>query len=355
MTEKEKLNFHIIPSNATTAPVDKEEKVNGKEYISYGEDNMYPLFLSNLYENSSTLAACIDSISDYVFAQGVEDKTLGEKEVNRKGESFNDVLHNCAIDYIAQGAFALQMIGNAYGDILELYYVDVRKVRLSEDGKYIWFNKKNWTKWNKDSVRYDRFTGTKTKNCMFYFKRPQSKTVYGRPLWHSALKSVMTDVEIANFHYSSIMNNFAPSAIVNFNSGVPSEEVQDKIENKLTEKFTGTDNAARMLLSFNDDETHRTTIERFQEDNFDKKYDALSQSVMNKILASFRVSSALVGIMPEQTGFNSVEYKSAFALYKATVVRPIQQEIESAFNKIGIEMKLTEFIVDFGEEEGGEI
>lgn len=343
----EKLNFHLIPSNAAKIPEAKEEKIGGKEYVNFGVDNLYPLFLSTLYEKSPSLSACIDSLADYVFAHGITDETSGNKIVNSNGETFNEVLHNCIIDYIAYGAFSMQMIGNEFGDVINIYYIDVRKVRLSEDGKKVWFNKKNWTKWNKESIVYDRFNGTKTKNCIFYYKRPSCRTFYGRPIWHSALKHVMTDVEIANFHYSSITNNFAPSAVVNFNNGQPSEEIQDEIEQKLTEKFVGSENAARLLVSFNDDVAHATKLERLSEDNFDSKYDALSKSTRENILTAFRVSSALVGIMPEQTGFNDVEYENAFKIYKETVVKPIQQEIQSALKRVGINIELTEFIIAF--------
>lgn len=341
----DKLNFHIVPSNAKHIPEAKEEKIGGRDFVSFGIDNMFPLFMSDLYEKSPNLSACIDSLADYVFAHGITDETTGNAIVNGKGETFNEVLHNCIIDYIAYGAFSMQMIGNEYGKVVEIYYMDVRKVRLSEDGKKVYFNKKNWTKWNKESIVYDRFNGTKTKNCIFYFKRPSSRTFYGRPIWFSALKHVMTDVEISNFHFASITNNFAPSAVVNFNSGQPSEEVQDEIERKLTQKFTGAENAARLLVSFNNDVTHATKIERLSEDNFDTKYNALEKTTRNNILAAFRVSSALVGIMPEQTGFNSVEYESAFKIYKETVVKPIQQEIESALKRVGIDIKLSEFVI----------
>lgn len=53
---------------------------------------------------------------------------------------------------------------------------------------------------------------------------------------------------------------------------------------------------------------------------------------------------------------NSVEYESAFKIYKETVVKPIQQEFEKALKRVGINIKLTEFIIDFGDNaEGGGI
>lgn len=347
----DKFKFHIVPSRGAMVPEDKEEKFSGKQYMYYGEDNQYPLFLSNLLDKSTTLGTCISGLSDYVYAHGIEDSELGERVINKNGETFNEVLHKLVIDYISYGAFCMQVIGNDFGEPLHIYYLDVRKVRLSEDGKKVYFSKKAFGKYSKVDAVYDRFNGMKMKNAVMYFKRPTSKTFYGRPMWHSSLKSVMTDVEIANYHYSSIVNNFAPSAIVNFNNGMPSEDIQDEIERKLTDKFAGSENAARLLVSFNDDKEHATEIERFSEDNFDTKYEALSKNVRDNILASFRASGALFGIMPEQTGFNSVEYQSAYTLYKQTVVVPIQQEIEAAFKKIGINIKFTEFVVDFGDTE----
>lgn len=350
--EAKKLNFHIVPAKATEYPKPIEEKISGKEYVFFGKDNLYPLFMSGLYENSATLAACINSLTDYVFAHGITDEDKGQQQVNKNKETFDEILKLAVNDYIAYGAFALQMIGNDYGEVVELYYIDVRKVRLSEDGKKVYFNKDNWLKSNRKTITCERFRGNeKTKNCIFYYKRPQSKSFYGLPLWFPALKHVMTDTEIANFHHSAITNNFAPSVIISFNNGVPSEEIQDQIEEKLTRKFVGTDNAARFIVTYNDDKEHATDIARLSEDNFDQKYDALSKTTRDNILAAFRVSSALVGIMPQQTGFNSVEYESAFKLYKETVVKPLQQEIESALKRVGIEIQFTEFEVKFDESQ----
>lgn len=347
----DKFSFHIVPAKSTEYPRPVQEKIAGRDYVIFGEQNTYPMFLSDLYENSTTLAACINAVSDYVFAHGITDEEKGKEFINKNKETFNEVLKLLVNDYIAYGAFTFQMIGNEFGEPVEMYYIDVRKVRLSEDGKKVYFNKKYWMKSNKDTIVYDRYNGTLSKNCIFYFKRPQSKSFYGLPLWYPALKHVMTDCEIANFHHSAITNNFAPSAIISFNNGTPSDEVQDEIEEKINKKFVGTNNASRFLLLFNEDKEHAAELLRMTEDNFDQRYNALAKTVQENILAAFRVSSALVGIMPQQTGFNSVEYESAFKLYRETVVKPLQKEIESALHRVGIDIEFTEFDVQFGEPE----
>ena len=166
MNKEIKLNFHIVPPKATEYPKPIEERIGGKDYVSFGDNNLYPLFLSDLYENSATLSACINSLTDYVFAYGITDEKKGNKVVNRNNQTFNEILQLCINDYIAFGAFSMQMIGNDFGEVVEIYYIDVRKVRLSEDGKKVYFNKENWRKWNKQTIVYNRFNGEKTKNCI---------------------------------------------------------------------------------------------------------------------------------------------------------------------------------------------
>ena len=129
--------------------------------------------------------------------------------------------------------------------------------------------------------------------------------------------------------------------------GVPTDEQQDEIEAKLNEKFSGSSNAARLLVSFNDNKDSAVTVERLSEDGFDSKYQALRDSVRDNMLTAFRASGQLFGVLPEQTGFNSVEYLNAFALYKETVVKPLQQEIEDAFKRLGYDITLNEFVVEF--------
>ena len=46
----------------------------------------------------------------------------------------------------------------------------------------------------------------------------------------------------------------APSMLINFNNGVPPDEQRDMIESSIIEKFSGSSNAGRFILAFNDSE-----------------------------------------------------------------------------------------------------
>jgi hypothetical protein len=122
--------------------------------------------------------------------------------------------------------------------------------------------------------------------------------------------------------------------IINFNNGQPNDEQKLEIEKNINEKFSGYQNAGRILISYNDSDENKTTIERLSGDDFDDKYQALAERSKNQIFTSFRATPNLFGDPSSTTGFNSQEYMESFSLYNKTVVHPIQNAIIEAFNKI---------------------
>lgn len=337
-----------IQMREVNIPKPKETEDKGKGFIIFGEGNNYPAFLYDCYSECSILQSIINGLIDYVCGNGFTDVDLSQKQINKKGETFADLVKKVVADYSIFGAFALQIIRNKNGKILEMYWIDARRIRLDEDEKYV-FYRKDWTK-NRETKKYDRWQrGYKFDNCIYYYKRPASRGVYGLPMWSSVVKDVTTAIEISKFHLSSILNNFAASAIINFNNGVPTKEEQKDIERRINEKFSGSTNAARMMLVFNNNKDEAVTAERLTEDNFDQKYQALAKSVKENIFVAFRAQPQLFGTDPDRTGFNSQEYQESFKLFKKTVVAPIQNEIESAFARIdpAFSFKLKEFEIDF--------
>ena len=327
-------NLRAVEPHSVEVPQPTEKVLSGKDYVMYGEDNKYPDHLLQYYEDCPTLQSVINGLADYVSGAGME-AYKGAIVVDSKGGTLEELAKKIVLDYLIFGAFSINVLRSEFHNITELIYLDVRRVRLDEDANFA-FYQKSWDKFNTKKVRkYPVFSPTATDNSsVFYYKNTRSRGVYGRPIWSSAAKDVQTAIEISKFHLHSILNNFAPSAVVNFNNGTPSDDEQHRIEDLLNEKFSGSENASRLLLSFNDSKENAVTLARLTEDNFDKKYDALAKSVKENIFISFRGHPQLFGADPERQGFNGIEYQQSFELFKATVAAPIQREIEKAFAKI---------------------
>lgn len=333
------------------------EKETGKPYLNYGNDNKFPNYLWELYLRSAVLQSIINGTADYTGGNGIiySENPLVQRlkdNANGDGETLEDVMKKITIDYLIFGGFALQVIYNKLGEINELYWLDFRNVRRDKEGEKVYYSE-DWVRHSNDYLTYDIFNPDKKKGTsVFYFKGHISRGVYPIPRYNGALSAIETSTEISKFHLNSILNNFSGNFIINFNNGQPSVDVQEEIERKIKDKFSGADNAGKFLLAFNDSKENGVTVERIQDDNFDKKYDALRESTYKEIFTAFRAQPQLFGLLIEGSLFNREEYEQAFALYNKTTVEPIQRDLQRTFDKIfGVDNSIE--IIPF-KLEGGE-
>lgn len=335
----DKLNFSLLDSQVKVVPTFVEKVNSNKPYLNYGDNNQFPNYLWELYLRSAVLQSIINGTTDYAVGNGTiynDNPTIQrlKDDANKDGETLDDIIKKIVADYLIFGGFAMQIIYNKVKEISEIYWLDFRNVRLNKEGDKVYYSD-DWVRHANDYLTYDRFNPDNIKSTsVFYFKGHISRGIYPIPRYNGALAAIETSTEISKFHLNSILNNFSGNFIINFNNGQPSEDVQDEIERKISKKFTGADNAGKFMLAFNDSKENGVTVERIQDDNFDKKYEALRTSTFKEIFIAFRAIPQLFGYSLEGTGFNKQEFTESFELYNKTTVLPIQKDVERTFNKI---------------------
>ena len=329
----DKLDFQIIENKTKVIPVLKESKIMGKKWMSYGEKNDFPNYLFDLYLRSTVLQSVIEGIIDYTVGAGVKSPVLSD-EVNTDGETLEDLIKQILVDYMVTGGFTINVLRDAENRVSELYWVDMRNVRLSEDGKTAYYSD-NINGWGAKPDEIPVFDpNKKQKNSLFYYKGHISRGLYPIPRWSGAIMAVETSTEISKYHLSAILNNFNPSALISFNNGVPDQATQENIEKKINNKFVGSENVNRLILSFSDGGENATTIQTLGTDNADQKFGTLKDSIFEEIFIAFRCTPELFGMRKEGNGFNKQEYLEAFTLFNKTLIQPLQRDIVRCFDKI---------------------
>lgn len=355
MDENRKLSFSIIATETKQIP-QLIEKGGRNGYVYYGENNLYCDYLYDLYAHSSLFQAISKTIINFTMGSEIVNNT-NMKYVNRKGDTFDELIYKLIRDYTIYGGFALQIIRNHNHDVAEMNYVDFRWCRVNEDEDKVYVNKK-WGQARTQSKVYDRFMiGTKQPISIFYYKGKDTSGVYPLPMYLGAVTALETHSQISQFHLNNILNNFSNNTIINFNNGdsIP-DDVKEEIEEGVKDKFTGTENAGKFMLSFNPDTEHATTFETIPEDGNDKKYQQLYETTIQDIYTAFRINKLLVGVDNENTGFNKSAYLEAFSLYNTIVIEPLQKEFVSCMDKIFGEnaVEIKPFKVDWTKEDTGE-
>lgn len=332
----EKLNFQIISNEPKAKPTYKELKVTNKKFIFWGEKNDFPNQLFDMYLNSTVLQSIIEGVIDYSCGAGCEFKNASmlHTYVNSDEEELIDVIKKLYLDYMIFGGYAMNILRDSENRISEIYWLDMRNIRLSEDGKTAFYSENSFS-WGDKPLELPVFDSHKQqKSSVYYFSGHISRGLYPIPRWNGAIRAVQTSAEISNYHLNSILNNFNPSALISFNNGVPTVEEQKEIEKKINKKFTGSNNVNRFVLSFSDNGENATTIQSLGSDNADQKFKDLKESIFDEIFIAFRATPALFGMNPENTGFSKTEFMESFELFNKTVIQPIQKDMCRSFDKI---------------------
>lgn len=324
--------FAIIENRTKIIPVMEETKITGKKYMGFGKDNQYPQYLFSLYRNSTILQSVINGIVDYAVGQGVKSLFLTE-QVNTDGETWDDIMKNITLDFMVTDGFAINVLRDAENRISELYWLDVSKVRLSEDGLTGYYSENGFS-WGDKPQELPIFDPKKKQKSSIFYYKGSSRGLYPIPRWSGAIKAVETSCEISNYHLNSILNNFNPAAIISFNNGVPDKTTQEAIEKKINKKFVGSDNVNRFILSFSESGENQTTVQTLGTDNADAKFHTLKDSIQEEIFIAFRATPALFGLNPENNGFSKQEFLESFQLFYKTVIEPIQKTLNKSFGKI---------------------
>lgn len=313
--------------------VEKENSAN--QFVYYGDDNKYPMFLHDLYENVGTLKTIIDGTANYVAGDDVI-TNISLIQANRKGHTFRQIVEWAARDYLTYGGFALQVIRNKGGQISEIYYLDFRDVRSDKDGEVLYFSKEFGKKYGRTSkmLVYPKFRYDSDAPSSIMYVKNTISTTYPIPRYSGAIKACMIEELIDDLHLNSLENGLMPSYLINFLNGTPSDEQKGEIERDINEKFCGAANAGRVILNFTTGKDNAATVEKLDITDFSDKYQAAANRSREQIFCAFQAVPALFGLMTESKGFAEEEFQQAFKLYNRTVVRGIQRTICDAFDYI---------------------
>ena len=345
----EKFKFQAIP-RAASLRWDAKEKSSKGEYVKYGEDNMFPQHLIDLFNNSAIHNTCIQAIVDGIVGEGLTSNapwTLDK--ANEDGESWNDIFKKVALDYKTFGGFSMEVIwSHDRSRIAEVYHIDFSMIRSKEknyrgkvEGFYLsneWREKGRF-RLTADDLVYLPIFNEKTKaeqpNQLLYVQpyRP-GQEYYPLPDYVGALKVIELDAEVDNFHVNNVKNGLAPSlSITTFTNS--NDEERRVIENMLRTQYGGTDNAGSLLYIDVASREEMPEITPIPQNGADGYYTSINEMVEQKILTAHRITSPMIlGIKtPGQLGGRD-EVTDAYLLLLNTVIRPMQQEILDIFQLV---------------------
>ena len=338
-------DLRIVNLSTYTSPV-ISEKTN-QDFVSYGEDNNYFQYLIDRYNGSPTNNAIINGVSEMIYGRGL-DATNSNKKPEQYAQMISlfhkDCVRKLCFDLKLMGACAMQVIySKDRSKVAQVEHMPVETLRAekcNDKGEIeAYYYHPDWANYKRNDVltRIPVF-GTSKENIEIIYVKPYRAgyKYYSSVDYQGGLQYAELEEEISNYHLNNIMNGLAPSMLINFNNGTPNPEERQMIEQRIYQKFSGSSNAGKFILAFNDNSESAASIEPVQLSEAHQQYQFLSDESSKKIMVAHRVVSPMLLGIKDNTGLgnNADELKTASILMDNMVIRPFQTLLIDAFDSI---------------------
>lgn len=351
-TENKKSKFFAVNPIQTNMPTFFENA--GTKWVSYGEDNLYPQFISTLYYKSAINRTAIQSKLDATFGKGLVTVDPKDEYLLKRAnpeESWNDVFEKCVLDYIIYGGFALHIVWTKDAEnIAEFYHIDFTKVRAGkwdtkEDKVCKYYYSMDWREYGLTRrfkpVEYQAYNPELAEEfpeqIMYFFDYEPGNIYYPLPNYAGSINDIQIDIEVSKFHISNLANGMNPGLLISFNNGIPEPQEREEIYDEVTMAFRGSENAGKSFITFAQDKEHEPTVTPIQSAN-DNYYVNLESRITSRILTGHRITSPLLLGLYHQggTGFssNANEIEVAYTHFIASAIKPLQKPMLKVFNKL---------------------
>jgi len=343
MDDKQTLNFTTLDFVAADIP-QFEEVVTNRDWVLWGDDNLWPEHSIELYNYSSILRASLNSIRDAVIGA---DMLINGQSANlvfaNSMESVYDVYKKVVLDVVIHNGFTLNTILRRDKEgIAEFYHTDISKIRSGkteyQDRVNTFYYSSDWTnirKWKPVELPAFDLNAEEGSQIYYYKDYQPSQFYYPVNAWIGGRMAAEISVEIMNYHLKNLRNGYHSGAVFSMNNGIPSNEEREAIYRHLQQRYTSTNNAGQIIVTFSESKDHEPTITPFANNATSDMFIQLNELVQQSILTACRISNpTLLGIKVVQGLGSKDEMTDAYEHFLATNIKPIQEKIIREFEKI---------------------
>ena len=336
-------NIKIVELSTYSAPEITEDKRN--DWVNYGDENNYFEFLIDRYRNSTTNNSIINNISRLVYGYGV-----GALDGAKKPNEYAQFMSIFSKEDVRKLVLELKMLGQCalqvhYSkdrkSVKKVFHIPVQLLRpekCNKDGEIeAYYYSDNWSDVkNYEPKRLDAF-GFGSKEIEILYIQPYSVGMkyFSNVDYLGAIPYTVLEEEVSDYLINLVQTGFSAQKLINFNNGSPTPEQKDELYRSVTNKLTGS-KGAKLVVSFNDNKEAATTIDDIPLNDAPQHYEYLSEESQRKIMLGHNVTSPLLFGIASSNGFssNADELKNSFILFDNLVIRPMQELLCDAFDKV---------------------
>jgi hypothetical protein len=318
--------------------------VNGRYqvsgYVPFGQDNLYPEILNQIYYTSPLHGAIVDFKVNATIGAGYELKTdkLAPQELldlytwekkmrlakSVKAVTKQLVMHNRVY-------FKLHF--DEKNKLHKIENVSPEKVRVNNT-KTMYSLCDDWaSRIDVEEVKpYHPLNGEK---CQLYsYELPSiGQDYYPLPQYSSALNFAFLSGELSYFAKSNIQNSIFPAFAMMFPKRPQSEE-EKKVLRDTIDRMKGAQNAGKGVAFFANSPDQLPKIESIPTNQNDKLFQEASGLNTEQICFAHTIDPILMGVRTTGSLGNGADIKQAYVIFEKNVVIPLREQVTEIFSEL---------------------
>jgi phage portal protein BeeE len=253
-------------------------------------------------------------------------------------EHLNDIIKQMFFEYVVTGNLFLEIVwkkdrreGISGFHVIPAKYMRAGQPKDAELYTDTWYFSHDWANWRKAGiVEFKEFDPNNfTDRQIVHIKNYQPGYLfYGVPDYLSAMLDIRLSRAISQFNLSQISNGASPSLFIHFPVDAPdSQNEQENILSRLEQRYTGSENAGRIIVSWGSDQ--KPEITQIQPSISQGGYAEIFDLVRENVLAAHQIVDGSIIGLPNPQGFSSSaeQLETTYKLFMNTTVKPIQNFI----------------------------
>jgi hypothetical protein len=318
--------------------------VNGRYqiagYIPFGQDNMFPELLNQLYYTSPLHGAIVDFKTNAIVGGGYTLETAKMSNEDKlklytfeKKMKLNKTSKAIAQQLIVHHRVYFKLCYNKKGELYKIENVSPEKVRVARD-KITYFMCDDWSaRIDIVPIKKAHPANTDLEQLYVYEIMTLGQEWYSLPQYTSALNFAFLSGELSYFAKSNIQNSVFPSFAMMFPKRPQSEEEKHMIKQTI-DRLKGAANAGKAVAFFANSQDALPKIEPLPTNSNDKLFHEASALNTEQICFSHTIDPILMGVRTTGALGGGADIKQAYVVFEKNVVMPLRDQVEEIVNEL---------------------
>ena len=324
--------------NLTLPYVNGRYQVAG--YVPFGQDNLFPETLNQLYYMSPLHGAIVDFKVNAAIGAGYElktDKLTPDEKLAlytfEKKMKLSKSVKAVTKQLVMHHRVYFKLYFDEKGKVKTIENVSPEKVRINNK-KNCYYLCDDWAS-RIDVEPVTPYHPLNTDKCQLWaYELPSiGQDYYPLPQYSSALNFAFLSGELSYFAKSNIQNSIFPSFAMLFPKRPQSEE-EKKVLRDTIDRMKGAANAGKGVAFFANSQDQLPKIESIPTNQNDKLFHEASALNTEQICFSHTIDPILMGVRTTGSLGGGADIKQAYVIFEKNVVIPLREQVTEIFQEL---------------------